>query len=78
MPSSTEEHKPGSPKGIQSKMQQTRKVQRRSNRNTSKSRNPKKKTEKKRKEKKKREINSNFKAFPEISLRINQEYRTKK
>jgi len=52
MTSSTEEHKPGSPKGIHSKMQQTRKVQRRSNRNTSKSRNPKKKKiENKRKEK---------------------------
>jgi len=52
MTSSTEEHKPGSPKGIHSKMQQTRKVQRRSNRNTSKSGNPKKKKiENKRKEK---------------------------
>jgi hypothetical protein len=37
---------------------------------------PKKKNRKEKK--RKREINSNFKAFPESSLRINQEYRTKK
>jgi hypothetical protein len=54
-------------------VQQTRKVQRRRNIL------PRAEIQKKKKRKKERDLrNSNFKAFTESSLRINQEYRTKK